>query len=102
MNVARQSTTHEETFHHVVIPNGAFGAGTKIGTVFMRKEQDGWYAAASVKSKNDVFCRKIGRNISRRRYFQQPGFRALVKDASYESAFIIYELTSNLMFKDLA
>lgn len=56
-----KSTTHEELFFHV----------ENRGTVFFRKEDDGeWRASYALRDKRDQFCRKTGRTIARRKYFQ--------------------------------
>lgn len=55
-----KSTTHEELFFHV----------ENRGTVFFRKEGDKWYRSCALRDVRDQFCRKTGRNVARRKYFQ--------------------------------
>ena len=44
-----------------------FGANA---TVFMRQENDGmWYGSAAFCHANDNFDRRVGRSVSRRKYF---------------------------------
>jgi hypothetical protein len=63
-----KSTTHDEMFFHVREPFGRY----KAGTVFFRKEEDGWWHASVARcSVADHFSRPMGRSIARRRYFGQ-------------------------------
>lgn len=77
-----KSTTHEERFYHVTIDG--VEDETKRGTVFFRKETRGIFAAVAVCHANDQFSRRIGRNISRRKYFR--GQFTPVTEMSYEVA----------------
>lgn len=55
-----RSTTHEERFYHV----------EQDGTVFFRKEDDGyWYASVVIRDDRDPFIRSKGRSEARRKYF---------------------------------
>lgn len=70
-NVHRhKSTTHEEMYFHVrqpsVAPNGKAVQG---GTVFARKERNGWFLSISYCSERDNWCYRSGRTAARRRYF---------------------------------
>ena len=78
-----KSTTHEERFLHIKTPDSP---KFEAVTVFMRKEDDGnWYSTPALCVKGDEFNRRIGRNISRRRYFQEPDIRAnFGKEIDYE------------------
>lgn len=60
MNKPHKSTTHEEMFFHI----------DNKGTVFFRKEGEQWYYSLAIKSSKDQFCRKSGRCVARRKYFQ--------------------------------
>jgi hypothetical protein len=82
-----KSTTHAERFYH-------FTTGPVRGTVFMRQEgviefgyprnEDiGWAGCAAVLSEGDMFDRRRGRTIARRRYFLEGGFAC---SPTYESA----------------
>lgn len=56
-----KSTTSEEMYFHV----------NNEATVFCRKEADGiWYGTAALVHPNDMFCRRTGRNVARRRFFR--------------------------------
>lgn len=77
-----KSTTHEELFFHV----------ENDGTVFFRKENDGkWYGSIAMRSKRDQFCRKVGRCVARRKYFQGKRFEYTRSDkpAYYTAAAMI-------------
>jgi hypothetical protein len=65
-SMPHRSTTHEERFFHLREPIGPFHGAT----VFFRKETQVWRAAVAFCSPEDQFNRRIGRNKSRRRYFQ--------------------------------
>jgi hypothetical protein len=80
MNHPHKSTTHEERFFHILpgvdplldafftSPNCRFSGAT----AFVRREDDGnWYFTAALCSKLDQYCRRIGRQVARRRYFQE-------------------------------
>ena len=65
---ARKSTTNEERYVHVRLPDDV---SSSHATIFARKEDDGvWYVGASLCSRLDQFCRRTGRHVARRRYFQ--------------------------------
>lgn len=67
---AHKSTTHEEKFFHFQTPDSPY---FRAITVFARKESDGaWYSTPGMCSWDDEFTRKLGRTVSRRRYFQRP------------------------------
>lgn len=55
-----KSTTHEELFFHI----------NNRGTVFFRKEEGEWRASYALRDPRDQFCRKTGRTIARRKFFQ--------------------------------
>lgn len=63
-----RSNTHREMFFHVV--GAEMLAPYRGATVFFREEAGGgWNAAVSLCSPGDDFCRRRGRTIARRRYF---------------------------------
>ena len=69
-----KSTTHEEKFFHFQTPESPY---LKAITVFARKESDGlWYSTPAFCVRGDEFNRKLGRTISRRRYFNDVTYRA--------------------------
>lgn len=79
-----KSTTHDERFYHV---NATLGGVSieKRATVFFRKEDDGTvHASLALCHDNDQFNRRVGRSVSRRKYFQ--GKRRKVEEMSYEVA----------------
>lgn len=82
MSTPHKSTTHDERFYHVTVDG--VEDGTKRGTVFFRKEPRGIFASVAVCHAKDQFSRRIGRNISRRKYFL--GQFLPVKEMSYEVA----------------
>ncbi len=69
-----KSTTHQEEYFHIIddLETLLTGHTTYLGTVFMRREVDGWYASIAVLHHGDQFCRRVGRNVARRRYFARP------------------------------
>lgn len=99
MNKPYKSTTHHERFYHFNTP------GEPRGTVFMRREfsikecaewfgterpvealgSDTWYGTAAVCSDNDVFNKRLGRTIARRRFFVNP-HQCFECEPSYEGA----------------
>jgi len=64
-----KSTTHREKFFHTQTNTPYLRI--KGATVFAREEADGWWAASSLCSAGDNFCRSTGRDLARRRYFQK-------------------------------
>lgn len=81
-----KSTTHDERFYHVkVVQIGYDVSGDKRATVFFRKESDGTInASVALCHEKDQFSRRLGRAVSRRKYFQ--GKRHKVEEMSYEVA----------------
>lgn len=81
MNKPHKSTTHEEMFFH--IDNKA--------TVFFRKEGDQWRASVALRSERDQFCRKTGRCVARRKYFNGKSvlFETNASKPDYTSAEVI-------------
>lgn len=67
------STTHKETYCHIRESNEHWNGAT----IFARLEPDGWYASIAICSKQDQFCRRTGRTVARRRYFE------IKKDAAH-------------------
>ena len=88
-DVPHKSTTHEELFFHI----------ENKGTVFFRKEDspiDGayWAGVAALCNPKDQFNRAIGRNVARRRYFQQyceDAFEHFRSKPTYQDALMVYE-----------
>lgn len=81
MNVPRKSTTHDERFFHV--PVTEFSPLYSHVTLFFRKEEFGWRWAYALCSRADQFCRKRGRTVARRRYFERD-CRHLIKAGKSE------------------
>lgn len=59
-----KSTTHEEQYFHV----------GQEGTVFFRKEHGYWSATVAYRNPKDNFCRRVGRNVARRKWFAEGPF----------------------------
>lgn len=95
MNTARKSTTHDERYYHIKdaieIEDRRYIKGYKACTVFMRKEQDGWYVSIARCSEYGNFCKRQGRSIAHRKYFQGKCFK-LSDDAvpNYDTASAVY------------
>lgn len=79
--LTKRSDTHKELYFHILPQSlvelmGAAGAEAypfKGATVFYRQEADGiWYVTAALCAWEDQFERRVGRNVSRRRYFNSP------------------------------
>ena len=51
------------------------------GTVFMRKQGDYWFASVALCDPRDQFCRRTGRLVARRKFFQKP---KLVMQVTYQ------------------
>lgn len=51
------------------------------GTVFFRREDNGWFAAVARCSPRDNPCRETGRNVARRRYFRMRDRHGLGRDS---------------------
>lgn len=86
-----KSTTHEEMYFHVREPFDRYQGGT----VFFRKENDGWWASLSRCSVNDPWSRPIGRTVARRRYFDKGSIKVTVDvktgKPDYNLAKLLYE-----------
>lgn len=113
---ARHSTKADEYYFHIRAyhTEEKLSGPTQVlstrggGTVFMRKEKDGeFYAGVALCHENDSFCKRIGRNVARRKYFSgrqcKPaalGWRVMLgagqKYPSYEDAVALYEKASKL------
>lgn len=83
-----KSTTHEERFYHLFQdsvtnaenPDPFLLSRTRFAgvTVFARKETtDGWFISVALYVHDDPapFSRKVGRGLSRRKYFSSPRHR---------------------------
>jgi len=81
-----KSTTHEENFAHIKLDTHP---DLQAITVFVRKEDDGWYGSSARCVHGDQFCRRTGRQIARRRYFQWPDHRIFLGDVPPEYNFLI-------------
>jgi len=80
-----KSTTHEELYFHI----------DDVASVFFRKENDGvWYGCAALRNPDDQFCRRTGRQVARRRYFQfrDANYGFSVERPSYEDAVDVMQL----------
>lgn len=67
-----KSTTHKEKFFHFTdIPNTDYRAFT----VFCREEHGRWESSVAICSIDDQFQRRIGRQVARRRFFEEPTIR---------------------------
>jgi len=71
--IRHKSTTHEERYAHFTEHNCNINFGHRFcgATVFARKEEkrNTWFMAIAFCSRKDKFCRKVGRQVARRRYF---------------------------------
>lgn len=111
---ARHSTKADEYYFHIRAyhTEEKLSGPTQVlstrggGTVFMRKEKDGeFYAGVALCHENDSFCKRIGRNVARRKYFNNRqripacmGFHIMFsagqKYPSYEDAKAVYDKAS--------
>lgn len=94
---AHKSTTHKEFFFHIKneaeLEQGRWINTYKAGTVFIREEHPGeWRASVARCSVNDNFCKRTGRSVSRRKYFQDKIVDVDVKDdkPTYDLAESLY------------
>lgn len=83
-----KSTTHLELYFQfppIIDPNsGEISTGY---TIFARQENDGlWYGAVATCSPVDQFCRRKGRQVAHRRYFQKEFFCFGADRPTYEAA----------------
>ena len=70
MSHPTKSTTHNEKFFHLVVEDHD---KVYAATVFAREDVPGsnlWGFAVAFCSHSDQFCRRTGRQVARRRYFQ--------------------------------
>ena len=79
MNHPHKSTTHEELYFHVREPHtDKKGKRYRAATVFARKilatdwEPSFWITCVARCSETDNFDRAVGRNIARKRWFNDP------------------------------
>lgn len=70
MITPRRSTTHKEQYAHIRLP--AFDRWA-AGTVFVRLEDEGWFASVALCIKADQFSRRVGRTVARRKYMNSKG-----------------------------
>lgn len=91
MSHPHKSTTHEEKYFHIRDRDD----GGSDGTVFFRKEGEQWYGSAALCHEKDNFCRRTGRSIARRKYFQGKKFEVEVPDTdtAYE---VMYAAMGNM------
>ncbi len=91
-----KSNTHEELYFHVREPFSRYIGGT----VFFRKEADGWWHASAARcARVDQFSKSIGRTVARRRYFKTHAdyhytvarIKACIEKPDYERAKNIYQ-----------
>ena len=84
-----KSLTTPERFYHFrpvasaeILPFGlVVYPNEPSGTVFMRKQGDYWYASVALCDPRDQFCRRTGRLVARRKFFQKP---KLVMQVTYQ------------------
>lgn len=67
-----KSTVTDEMFFHIrpkdiidLLADNLYNGAT----VFWRKEKDGWHYSVAICSLSDNWCKRTGRNVSRRQYF---------------------------------
>lgn len=71
-----KSTNHEEAYIHYKL--GESSRWSHV-TLFLRKEDDGiWYGKAAMCVRGDQFSRKVGRQVARRKYFDDRNTAARV------------------------
>ena len=81
-----KSTETPERFYHFK-PSNISGIRDWLeppdpsGTVFMRKQGDYWFASVALCDPRDRFCRRTGRLVARRKFFQKP---KLVMQVTYQ------------------
>ena len=85
------STTTPERFYHVNTSDG------RRATVFFRQREDGWLASAAVVSAPDIFCRKRGRSIARRKWFA--GKNVTTAEPSYDEAVSVANYASQVRLR---
>ena len=83
-----KSTETQERFYHfkpaldpLLSLDGERLFEDPAGTVFMRKHGDYWYASVALCDPRDQFCRRTGRLVARRKFFQKP---KLVMQVTYQ------------------
>jgi hypothetical protein len=79
-----RSTTHIEIYRHsqdsieileTWLPARHHDSDINGATAFYRMEDDGkWYVSIALCCMKDQFCRKTGRQVARRKYFQGKKF----------------------------
>lgn len=85
----RKSDTHKERYYHFSLDDAlgqishatVFIREDKVSTVLLDKP---WGATLSLCSTHDQFCRKIGRQVARRRFFR--GDKVNISGDKYEDA----------------
>lgn len=95
---AHKSDTHDERYYHIhdsiEVEGKKYIREYKAGTVFFRKEEDGnWHASVARCSVYDNFCKRQGRSVSHRKYFQGKRINVgpfLNKAPSYDDAVGVY------------
>jgi hypothetical protein len=82
-----KSTTTPEAFHHSRASFDAdHGRKVQARTAFVRQDRDGqWYVSYAECDERDQFCKKAGRQVARRKWFD--GKRVQTTGPSYEEAF---------------
>lgn len=64
-----KSTTHEELFFHLIPAKDPALLNVTPVTFFWRKDDKYWRLSWAICAPGDVFSRKTGRTVARRRYF---------------------------------
>lgn len=100
MHTQRKSTTHEELFFQIKEPFVNNGREYSRATVFFRNEGSVasplWFGSVAKCSANDQFCKKVGRSLARRRYFNSiekdanAVFGPLHEKPTYDNALALY------------
>ncbi len=73
--LTKKSDTHEERFIHLALNHDRF----HHATLFARKENKNWWYTIAFCVKGDIFCKKIGRSVARRKYFTpRPGKKPML------------------------
>ena len=89
----RSTKADERYYHHKYQVQPVTGVKDKRSlsavTAFARQDKDGiWYVAHAECDSRDQFCRRVGRNVARRKWFN--GKRVPLEEINYESALAEY------------
>ena len=88
----RSTKADERYYHHKYQTKPTVGQRDRqlsAVTAFARQDKDGtWYVAYAECDSRDQFCRRVGRNVARRKWFA--GKRTPLEEINYESALAEY------------